>query len=71
MDRDTSLGHLPPLGISSASLGRVGWEVFGKQWSGMASCKSHKYCIVNVRIAKVSSLTVFRKGGKFKNWMLE
>ena len=30
--RGTSLGYLPPLRKSSASLESVGWEVLGDQW---------------------------------------
>ena len=29
-------GYFPSLGKSSASLGRIGWEVLGDQWRGIA-----------------------------------
>ena len=63
MVRDTSLGCLPLLGKSSASLGMVGWEALGEQWHDMASQKSHKCCTVMVPI--VAWLTVF-----WKEWQI-
>ena len=36
MGRNTSSGYLPSLRKSSASLGRVGWEVLGDKWRGMS-----------------------------------
>ena len=54
MGRGTSLGYLPPLGKSSASLGGVGREALGDQWCGMASHKSQKDCTVNCRVASVA-----------------
>ena len=71
MGRGTSLGYLPPLGKSSPSLGRVGWEVLGDQWSGMTSRKPHKHCAVNGRVPKVSCMTVFGKGSELKNWIFK
>ena len=62
--RGISLGYFTPLGKSSASLGRVGWEVLGDHWRDMASRKSHKYCTVSGRVAKESWLPVFRKEGE-------
>ena len=62
MSGSMSLGYLSPLGKSSASLGRVRWEVFGDWWHDMASRKSHKYCTLSGRVAKVYWLTVFGKG---------
>ena len=52
--RGITLGYLPPLGKSSALLGRVGWEVIGDQRLGMTSCKLNKYCTVSGRVPKVS-----------------
>ena len=71
MGRGTSLGSLPPLGKPSASLERLGWEVLGDQWCGMASHKLQNYCTVSGRVPKVFWLTVFSKGGELRNWMLE
>ena len=34
MGRETSLGYLPFLGKSSASLGKVVWEALADQWYG-------------------------------------
>ena len=50
----TSLGYLSPLGKSSASIGRVWWEVLGDKWHGMVSRKSRKYFTVSGRVQKVS-----------------
>ena len=54
MGRGTSLGYLPLLGKSSASLGRVEWEVLGDQWHGMASYKSDKYCKARRKLSIVT-----------------
>ena len=54
MDRGTSLGYLPPLGKSSAFLGRTEWEALGDQWRGMASFKSHRGCTVRGKVPSVA-----------------
>ena len=72
MGRVTSLGYLPPLGKSSASLGRVGWEALGEQWCGMASHKSHtRAALWGVGYQVWPNWLCLGKGGELKNWMLE
>ena len=50
MGRGTSLGYLPALDKSSASLEMVGWETLADQWCGIASRKSDKGFTVRCKI---------------------
>ena len=45
-------------------------EALGDQWSGMVSCKSHKYTVSGM-LPPTASLSVLGQGSKLKNWMLE
>ena len=50
---------------------RLGWELPGDQWHGIASRKSHGCCIVSGNVPSVASLTVLGERGELKNWMFE
>ena len=70
MGRGTSLGYLPLLGISTASLEKVEWEVLGEQWSCMMSHRLYKCCTVCGRVPKKFWLCSEEVHG-LKYWMLE
>ena len=69
--RGTSSGYLLPLGKSSASLERIGWEVFGEQWRGMASQGHTSTAQWMVGYKRCPHWMCSGKGGEWKNCILE